>query len=478
MVRDNMKSAMDPPRTLLWFRQDLRLADNPALHAAMERGAVIPVFLWTPHEEGEWPPGAASRWWLHHSLYALATDIAARGGSLLVRTHAGHGALELLQQLLRETGADGVCWNRRYEPAAIERDRRVKAALREQGLWVESFNGALLEEPWEVRNQAGRPFQVFTPYWRRALEVIAPAEPLRAPVRWPNGDAPPAMPAEDISAIDALELLPKVSWDAGLTATWRPGEAAATQRLERFLAGPVQDYDTDRNLPAVDGTSRLSPHLHFGEISPRQIWHAAARAAAGAGQPLAHREWQFLTEIGWREFAHHLLYHYPHTPTQPLRKEFEHFPWENDAADLTAWQRGRTGIPMVDAGMRQLWHEGWMHNRVRMIAASFLVKNLQISWVDGARWFWDTLVDASLANNTLGWQWVAGCGADAAPFFRVFNPDTQRGKFDPDGGYVNRWVTKAGDPLPYPKPMVNLKTSRITALAAYEAMRKATKKEP
>ncbi len=254
-----MKAPMDPPRTLLWFRQDLRLADNPALHAAMARGAVVPVYLWTPHEEGEWPPGAASRWWLHHSLHALAADIAARGGSLLVRTHAQRGALELLQDLLRETGADGVCWNRRYEPAAIERDGRVKAALREQGLWVESFSGALLEEPWEVRNKAGGPFQVFTPYWRRALEVIDPAAPLHTPARWPNGDAPCAHAPDDFSAIDALELLPKIPWGTGMAAMWQPGEAGAARRLKKFLAGPVQDYSTDRNLPDVEGTSRLSP---------------------------------------------------------------------------------------------------------------------------------------------------------------------------------------------------------------------------
>jgi deoxyribodipyrimidine photo-lyase len=465
---------MASPRTLLWFRQDLRLADNPALHAAMARGAVIPVFLWTPQEEGEWPPGAASRWWLHHSLRALAADIAARGGALRVRTHARRGALDLLQELLRETGADGVCWNRRYEPAAIERDARVKATLREQGLWVESFNGALLEEPWEVKNQAGRPFQVFTPYWRRALEVIAPEAPLPAPSRWPNGDAPAPAASTDLSAIDALQLLPRIPWDAGMAATWQPGEAAAHQRLEKFLAGPVQQYSNDRNLPDVEGTSRLSPHLHFGEVSPRQVWHASARAAERAHQPQSHRQWQFITEIGWREFAHHLLYHYPHTPTQPLRKEFAHFPWDDDAAALTAWQRGRTGIPLVDAGMRQLWHEGWMHNRVRMVVGSFLVKNLQISWLEGARWFWDTLVDADLASNTLGWQWVAGCGADAAPFFRVFNPDTQREKFDPQGGYVRRWIDEPLDSSRYPQPIVNLKTSRITALAAYESMRKAS----
>ncbi|HWL63123.1 MAG TPA: deoxyribodipyrimidine photo-lyase [Steroidobacteraceae bacterium] len=463
-----------PHRTLLWFRQDLRLADNPALHAAQARGAVIPVYLWTPQEEGGWQPGAASRWWLHHSLNSLAADIAARGGELLVRASGEQGALQLLQQLLRETGADGVCWNRRYEPAAIARDQHIKHTLRAAGLWVESFNGALLEEPWEVRNKAGKPFQVFTPYWKRAVQVIDPPAPLPPPVRWPGERRDTTARPPSSAAIDALELLPRIRWDAGMEATWRPGESGAATRLAQFLAGPVRQYDTDRNRPDLEGTSRLSAHLHFGEISPRQVWHAAAQASLRDGaRPGAQLQWQFLTEIGWREFAHHLLFHFPHTPAQPLRAEFAHFPWEDDEVVLRAWQQGRTGIPIVDAGMRQLWHEGWMHNRVRMIVGSLLVKNLQVNWLHGARWFWDTLVDADLASNTLGWQWVAGCGADAAPFFRIFNPETQQQKFDPDGAYVRRWVPEAGDARRYPPPVVNVRTSRITALAAYEQMKRA-----
>jgi deoxyribodipyrimidine photo-lyase len=465
-------------RTLLWFRQDLRLADNPALQAAMARGAVIPLFLWTPHEEGDWPPGAASRWWLHHSLQSLAADIAARGGTMLVRSSNERGALDLLRELLAQTGADGVCWNRRYQPAAIERDQRVKTALRQAGFWAESFNAALLEEPWQVTNQSGQPFKVFTPYWKRALRTLNPGTPPSAPVKWPVADA--ATAGEDGAAargaIDALGLLPAIRWDQGMAATWQPGEAGASQRLTRFLEAAVHNYGNDRNLPGIEGTSRLSPHLHFGEISPRQIWHAAAKAAARAGsKPDEFRNWQFLAEVGWREFGYHLLYHFPHTTTQPLRGEFAHFPWEDDAEALRAWQQGRTGIPLVDAGMRQLWHEGWMHNRVRMIVGSFLVKNLQIHWLEGARWFWDTLVDADLASNTLGWQWVAGCGADAAPYFRVFNPDTQREKFDADGAYVRRWVPEVDDPTRYRQPIVGLAASRIAALAAYETMRQTAR---
>lgn len=459
-------------RTLLWFRHDLRLADNPALREACARGAVIPVFLWTPHEEGDWPPGAASRWWLHRSLQALAKDIATRGGALRVVKSDRKGALALLQQLLRETSADGVCWNRRYEPAVIDRDRHVKAALREAGHWAESFNAALLEEPWDVRNQAGKPFQVFTPYWKRALQGLDPPEPLPKPRRWPADELPVASLSETTRAIDALALRPDIAWDAGFAATWHPGEAGAHERLEHFLEGPVKRYAGDRDRPAVEGTTRLSPHLHFGEISPRQIWHATL-ARRGRG---VERDGRFLTEIGWREFAHHLLFHFPQTPTRSLRADFEHFPWVDDAEALKAWQRGRTGMPLVDAGMRQLWHEGWMHNRVRMVVGSFLVKNLQINWVHGARWFWDTLVDADLANNTLGWQWVAGCGADAAPYFRVFNPTAQQEKFDPDNEYVHHWVPESAGTGRYVEPIVGLGASRIAALKAYEEMKNAAQR--
>jgi deoxyribodipyrimidine photo-lyase len=485
-----------PPSVLLWIRQDLRLADNPALSAAIERGSpVLPVFVWAPEEEEPWAPGAASRWWLHQSLARLAADLAARGSRLVIRRAAARpagaasapaaddaddGTLAALRELLRDTGARAIYWNRRYEPAVTARDTRIKQSLRDSGIEAESFNAALLAEPWDVRNQSGRPFQVFTPFWKHVRVSLDPPQPLAAPAAIP---APPSWPAS--LPLEALALQPTIRWDTGLARAWEPGERGAARNLGSFLAGPVRDYDDARNFPGTTGTSRLSPHLHFGELSPRQVWHAAPE----------WRQRQFVTEVGWREFAHHLLFHFPRTPDEPLRSEFLQFPWEGDRALLPAWQRGRTGVPLVDAGMRELWATGWMHNRVRMVVASFLVKNLRLPWQDGARWFWDTLVDADLASNTLGWQWSAGCGADAAPYFRVFNPVLQGLKFDPDGAYVRRWVPELAElaaPLvhspwdadaatlraagivlgeTYPRPIVDLKASRDAALAAYQQMR-------
>jgi deoxyribodipyrimidine photo-lyase len=319
--------------------------------------------------------------------------------------------------------------------ALIQRDRVVKETLRSSGVGAESFNGALLHEPWTIQNQSGKPFQVFTAFWRHCLKKGAPEAPLRAPRQIVSPkDWPDSLPLE------ALQLEPDLSWKDGLRAAWRPGPAGAQARLKTFLQNGWKTYGEDRNRPDHAGTSRLSPHLHFGEITPRQVWNAVRRHAEMNGIP--ETKWkssQFLTEIGWREFSHHLLFHFPQTPAEPLRAEFKQFPWRNDAKLLRTWERGRTGYPMVDAGMRELWATGWMHNRVRMIVASFLVKDLLHSWRSGASWFWDTLVDADLAQNTLGWQWTAGCGADAAPYFRVFNPVTQGEKFDPQGAYVRQW---------------------------------------
>ncbi len=416
-----------------WFRLDLRLADNPALHAAVNRGEpVLPVFIWSPAEESPWEPGAASRWWLHQSLASLDKSLRAAGARLIIRRGP---SLETLRTLIQETGAGAVFWNRRYEPALIARDQKIKEALRADGVEAESFNGALLHEPWTIQNQSGKPFQVFTPFWKNCLTQPEPARPLRAP-RDLNASA--AWPKS--LALDALELEPKIKWAGGLHAAWPPGEAGASANLGRFLERGFNDYSAQRNRPDVTGTSRLSPHLHFGEISPRQIWHGLKSMAVRRGWSVEQwRGSQFLTEVGWREFAHHLLFHFPHTPTEPLRGQFKSFPWRRDAVWQRAWEQGRTGYPIVDAGLRELWATGWMHNRVRMIVASFLVKDLLLDWQVGARWFWDTLVDADLAQNTLGWQWTAGCGADAAPYFRVFNPMSQGEKFDPQGDYVRKW---------------------------------------
>ena len=466
------------------------MADNPALQAACRHGGpVVPVFVWAPDEEGAWRPGGAARWWLQQSLGQLAGQFRAAGAELVIRRGA---SLAELLRVAKATGASAVFWNRRYEPAVMARDREVEAALRAAGLQTESCNGALLHEPGSVRNQAGRPFQVFTPFWKFCLASGEPSAPLPAPRRL---SAPPRRPAS--LPLAALDLEPRLAWTSGLRAAWQPGAAGALAELRRFLRDGLLTYAEGRNRPDLVGTSRLSPHLHFGEISPRQVWQAVRRVAESHSIPAAvWRHCQFLTELGWREFAHHLLFHFPHMPEQPLRAEFARFPWRKQPAWLRAWRRGRTGYPLVDAGMRELWSTGWMHNRVRMVVASFLVKNLLLPWQGGARWFWDTLVDADLANNTLGWQWTAGCGTDAAPFFRIFNPVSQGEKFDPEGRYVRRWIPELGR-LPaawihrpweaplvalaaagvelggnYPRPLVGLLLSRELALEAYQRIRR------
>ncbi|MEI6241743.1 MAG: deoxyribodipyrimidine photo-lyase [Planctomycetia bacterium] len=450
------------PTTLLWLRHDLRLDDNPALAAAAARGLIVPVFIWAPEEEAPWEPGAASRWWLHHSLEKLAAAFEKAGAPLVIRRGP---SLEALQALAKETGATHVAWNRRYEPAVIKRDTAIKKALAADGLEVESFNGSLLYEPMHVATKEGRPYQVFTPFWRSLLARDEPAAPVAAPRKLTAlSKAPKSL------SIESLGLLPTIDWAATMRETWTPGEAGAAKRMERFLARGLSGYGTERDRPDHDGTSALSPHLHFGEVSPRRLWHAV-RAAAG-GTPAAKITGSpevYLRELGWREFANHLLYHFPHTTEAPLRADYARFPWAKDPIGLRAWQRGRTGFPIVDAGMRQLWATGWMHNRVRMIVASFLVKDLRISWLAGAKWFWDTLVDADLAANTLGWQWAAGCGADAAPYFRIFNPTSQAEKFDPDGAYVKRWA--GVDAADYPEPIVDHAEARKLALAALKTLK-------
>ena len=429
---------------IVWFRRDLRLTDNPALAAALATGRpVIPLFIWAPEEEAPWAPGAASRWWLHHALVALDASLRQAGASLIVRRG---DSLATLRAVLRETGATEVYWNRLYEPALIARDTRIKAALSAQ-----TFNASLLHEPWTIATQQEKPYQVFTPFYKACQLHGDPGRPRPAPKKVPTIGK---VPSDDFQR---LELLPRRNWADGFSAHWTPGEAGAAAKLEAF---EVEHYSTDRDLPDREGTSRLSPHLHFGEISPRQIWWAIRDSRRPNPEP-------YLRQLVWREFAHHLLYHFPHTPQDPLRSEFSAFPWADHPAHLKAWQRGRTGYPIVDAGMNELWATGWMHNRVRMIVASFLVKDLLLPWQAGAAWFWDTLVDADLANNTLGWQWTAGCGADAAPYFRVFNPALQAAKFDPKGTYQKRWA--AVSPCP---PIVDHAIARDEALAAYAELRR------
>ncbi len=480
---------MSNDASIVWFRTDLRLADNPALAAAARGdGPVLPVFIWAPDEEGAAAPGAAARWWLHQSLRSLAADLTRRGSRLIIRRGP---ALETLRTLVGETGAGAVHWNHRYEPAVVARDHVLEAALARDGIAVVTHNGALLHEPWEIANKEGKPFQVFTPFWKACRHRGTPAAPVPAPRRLP---APAQWPAS--VALSDLRLEPTVDWAAGLRTTWQPGEAGASARLSSFLETALAGYADDRDRPGVDGTSRLSPHLHAGEIGPRQIWHALdAAVASDRAAGLARGAEVFGRELGWREFAHHLLYHFPQTVTAPLRAEFGAFPWCDDPQTLRAWHKGETGYPLVDAGMRELWTTGWMHNRVRMVVASFLVKDLLLPWQAGERWFWDTLVDADLANNVLGWQWTAGCGADAAPYFRVFNPVSQGNKFDADGSYVRRWVPElrglatawihepwrapaqaradAGVRLGvnYPHPIVDHAAARLRALAAFARLK-------
>lgn len=458
---------------LIWFRNDLRLADNPALQAALRADLVpIPVYIHAPEEEGDWAPGAASDVWRQHSLRALAADLQARGSRLQVLRGP---TLETLQAMQAHTGAQAVFWNRRYEPAIEARDTVIKRSLQQQGVQAHSHNGALLFEPWQVETKNGDPYRVFTPFWRSALAQWRLPACTEAPSRLP---APPLLPGA--LDIDALQLAPHLPWDAGFWSCWTPGEQGAHAALARFSAQALEGYKQQRDRPDTLGTSRLSPHLHFGEITPWRIAHALHDHPA-----LTDRD-AYLRELGWREFAHHLLHHFPHTPEANFNPRFDDFPWAApEPGQLAAWQQGRTGIPIVDAGMRELWHTGWMHNRVRMIVASLLTKNLRLHWQHGARWFWDTLVDASLANNSLGWQWVAGTGADAAPYYRVFNPVLQAQKFDPQGDYIARWVpelaTLAPDrrhapwlgtpPRGYPAPIVDLASSRNAALAALESTR-------
>ena len=466
---------------IVWFRRDLRLADNPALDAALRaHDRVITVYVHAPDEEAPWAPGGASRWWLHHSLVALDADLRTRGG----RLHVMRGpTFEALRELATQSGAEAVFWNRLYEPAVIARDGQVKAALRASGFVAESHKANLLFEPWEIKTGQERAYRVFTPYWRNARARLAARPPLDAPAR---------IDAHEIGgslAIAELGLLPTIAWDGGFAAHWTPGEAGAQEAFDDFLDGTIADYAGDRDRPDRAGTSRLSPHLHFGEISPAQIaWSIEECRRDSRTQRVRDGSESFLREIGWREFSHHLLYHFPKMPTKALNARFAGFRWARKDRDLLRrWQQGRTGIPIIDAGMRELWASGSMHNRVRMLVASFLTKNLRQHWLHGARWFWDTLVDADLANNAQGWQWTAGCGVDASPYFRIFNPVTQGEKFDPDGHYVRRWVKELADaPVAiihrpwsdpdwlarsgYPPPMVDLAETRAVALAAYQAL--------
>ena len=470
---------------VFWFRQDLRLNDNPALTAAAQAGRVLPVYILDDESAANWRMGGASRWWLHHSLQKLKRSL---DGNL--HFFCGDAAY-IIPQLVEAVGAQGVYWNRCYEPWRVARDTVIKEHLAETGCQGHSFNGSLLWEPWQVLKKDGTPYKVFTPYFRKGC--LGQPEPRKL---LPQPALELFTGQVDSLPLDQLDLLPAMGWYKKMEKFWHIGEEGAGQAHARFLEDGLQGYKEGRDFPARDQVSRLSPHLHFGEISPHQVWHATQ--AAGLARNCEHDLDHFLSELAWREFSYYTLYHFPALPEQCFNTKFNAFPWTRDGEAYSAWQWGKTGYPIIDAGMRELWETGSMHNRVRMVVASFLVKNQRVDWRLGQRWFWDCLVDADLASNSFGWQWVAGCGADAAPYFRIFNPVTQGEKFDRDGVYVRRFVPelqdvpdtylhspwlapqavlkKAGVVLgeTYPEPVVDLRASREAALNAYQHIKGRT----
>jgi deoxyribodipyrimidine photo-lyase len=462
-----------------WFRQDLRIYDNPSLFEAAKQGSVLPIYILDDDNSGPYQMGEASRWWLHHSLKSLNKSLEGN-----LKVYNGDPK-KILLDLSNENDIKGVFWNRCYEPWRILRDKEIKKLLGVQNIKTKSFNGSLLWEPWNTLKKDGTPYRVFTPFYRKGcLNAESPKKPLAKPkvlkvhVDHLNG-----------TSIDNLKLLPTISWHKKLEPYWKIGELSARKTLEDFKGARLNNYKNDRDYPALSGVSRLSPHLHFGEISPNQIWYDIK--IKEETNDINH----FLRELGWREFSHNLLYHFPELPRNNLQKKFDKFPWLENADYLQSWQTGQTGYPLVDAGMRELWKTGYMHNRLRMVVASFLVKNLLLHWHHGERWFWNCLLDADLANNSASWQWVAGCGADAAPYFRIFNPCIQGQKFDPNGDYTKQFVPelkslpneylfnpweapdavlqKAGIILGknYPKPIINLKLSRLRALDAFKSIK-------
>ncbi|MBP7844824.1 MAG: deoxyribodipyrimidine photo-lyase [Proteobacteria bacterium] len=477
---------MKKSANLIWFRQDLRVQDNPALNHAIEDGApLIAIYLHNKDDSTQWALGEASKVFLNEALQSLENSLSNLG--IKLQFIESQNYLKSIQSLTRELNITKVFWNRLYEPDFVERDKLIKSKLTEASVEVHTFKGALLWEPWEILQDSGKPYQVFTPFYKKCLKASYPILPLTSKKKVHG------LKSASAQNLESFELLSKLSWVKTLKNHWNVSESDAFKMLHNFIEKNLYDYESQRNNPSIIGTSKMSPFLHFGVISPRQIWHELQKVKNSKGRETYEKE------IVWREFAHHLIFHFPKTPDNPLRTEFENFPWEKNNKNFKLWTQGLTGFPIVDAGMRELWETGWMHNRVRMIVASFLIKDLRIHWLKGAKWFWDTLVDADLASNTLGWQWSAGCGADAAPFFRIFNPTTQSEKFDPEGLYIRKWVPELKNvpskfihaphelsPIEqrtyncilgkdYPFPIVDHKLAREEALKAFKILSRSKK---
>jgi len=476
---------------IVWFRNDLRITDNPALSAALDRyQKILPVYIHAPHEHAPWEPGEASNWWLHHSLDSLGQSLESMGSYLLLKKG---NSLETLQTLIEKTGAKAVFWNRMYEPALIKRDAKIKKLFKVAGINCQSFNGQLLTEPHTILNNSGSAFKVFSAYWRKTSREIDSAQQL---LPAPQEICSPQLSdssglsgfIKSSSSLKQLELLPEKNWYQGFYNHWEPGEQGGRKSLINLIENTLNAYKINHDIPSVSGTSRLSPHLHFGEVSAREVFSLCQQNSSVMNYPIADME-KFISELGWREFAYYLMYHFPDSTNQSLDQRFDLYGWVDESKQpelLQQWQQGKTGIPIVDAGMRELWQTGWMHNRVRMITASILTKNMGFHWISGARWFWDTLIDADLAANTLGWQWTAGCGVDAAPYFRIFSPARQTERFDADGTYIKHWLpelqyadkhvlmhglSEPNAKIDYPTPIIDLAASRQSALLRWDSIK-------
>ena len=462
---------------IYWFRQDLRVSDNPGLTKLAQKAAVLPIYILDDENSGKYFCGGASRWWLHHSLHSLNRSLCNK-----LSVYIGN-PLTVIEEIITRFKVESIYWGRCYEPWRIERDKNIKEQIQKQGIEVRTFNSSLLWEPWDVKKEDGTQYKVFSPFFRKGCHnAQAPRVPLREPERINY------ISDQNQLGIASLNLLPKTKWAAKLEPYWEIGEAGALKSFKTFIQEGLHCYREGRNFPSKPFVSRLSPHLHFGEISPNQLWYTVRNLAENKDTD------HFCSELGWREFSYSLLYNNPELPSKNLQHKFDNFPWLDNSNLLNAWQKGQTGVPMVDAGMRELWQTGYMHNRVRMIVGSFLVKNLRLHWHHGERWFWDTLVDADLANNSASWQWIAGCGADAAPYFRIFNPILQGQKFDPDGHYVRKYIPEISN-LPnkylfspwdapkqilnelgiklgstYPEPVIDIAQSRIDALESFKSL--------